>query len=252
MTALAFIAYSCLSLSPALSLFKQNIYQHPARLVIVVLGIFSYFVSLVITSIFYTIINSLFSSSASILWLFAFLNVLIQEIIRYLTFKLVISARPSFIYLKDEEKHSLDSVRKLSVAVGVGFCIGAAVFNSLNLLIYSSGPWVFGIDGETSPNLFLYSSLKTSAVSILNFLWTVMLFKSLESTVPRVEGVDRTVSGDGGSNVVPIRNNSGSGLSRTNSIWVIIIVGSHFLNTAVSLLQGVFRGTRNIIFLNLA
>lgn len=229
MTLISFLAYSLVALSPSISIFKQNISQHPARLVIVVVGVFFYFSSLVATSIFHSILNALFNSANSILWIFAILNVFLQEFTRYLSFKLMVVARPSFVYLKDSEKTSVDSNIKLSVAIGTGFCIGAAVFNSVNILVYSLGPAVFGVNGDTRPSLMIENSLKTSALSLLNFFWTVMMFKCLEIR-------ERELSGRQGSSPAERSTNANSTLCFQSNKWIGIVVATHLMNTLVSLL----------------
>lgn len=250
----SFISYSLLAFTPTFWIFRHNIYHYPVRIVLVVFGVFFYFAALIITSILYSIVNALFNSSNKILWLFAIINVLNLEYLRYLSFKLMLKVKPSFKYLKDSEKNSVDTNLKVAVAIGTGFTIGSAVFSSLNVIIYSLGPYVFGVDGKTDVNLMLNTCLKTSAISILNFLWTIMLFTSFKtvSSSNLADHEDSMIQNEerrGNSTAsraaaaeteTNLRSNSATSVSFISNYlynrWTLLILLSHLLNTLISLL----------------
>jgi len=148
-------------------------------------------------------------------------------------------AKPSFIYLKDSEKVSVDSNLKVSIAIGAGFALGSAVFGSANIIVYSLGRAVFGIDGSTSVELILENSLKASALSLLNFFWTVMMYRCLESSDIRYNNassrgdVDRNDDGDDDQQTL---NGPRRTFNATTNKWLFLILSTHLINTIISLL----------------
>lgn len=89
------------------------------------------------------------------------------------------------------------------------------MYTSINSLIFSLGPGVPGInrmDGDEiishNSQLFFIRSVEAGALGLLNFFWTLIMFHSLERP------------GEGGRNG-----------------WMGLILGSHLVNTLLSLLN---------------
>merc|ERR1712061_550077 len=143
-------------------------------------------------------------ASTAAIPVFTVLAVFSQEVSRYGSYRLMKLAQPSFEYLKESEKSSVNDIKGIAVSVGGGFAFAAGCFSILNVMFLSLGPGIPGIDGKTPGNPMLVRSLLTCAVALLNYFWTLILFHTCE---------ERT----------------------SGTKWFLYIIGSHLLNSLISL-----------------
>jgi len=215
---LLFMGNCLFALGPVASLLIQNVFEHPARVVVCMIGVFMYFLSLVLTGTLWQIASSL-SLPVQYISIFAIISVFFQEMFRFYTFKFMKFAQPGFEMLNDQERKSVQSITGSSISIGCGFALAASVYTSINSLVFSLQPGVPGInrmDGDEpvahNSQLFFIRSVEAGALGLLNFFWTLIMFHSLDRP-----------------------NENGRWLSRNG--WLFLILGTHLVNTLLSLLN---------------
>merc|ERR1712061_681952 len=89
-------------------------------------------------------------ASTAAIPVFTVLAVFSQEVSRYGSYRLMKLAQPSFEYLKESEKSSVNDIKGIAVSVGGGFAFAAGCFTILNVMFLSLGPGIPGIDGKNA------------------------------------------------------------------------------------------------------
>lgn len=209
-----FLGNCLFALGPVASLLINNIFQHPARVVVCIIGVFMYFLSLVAVGLIWTV-STAFGLEARYIAFFAVITVLFQELLRFYTYKFMKFAQPGFNMLNDAERKSVTGIAGSSISIGCGFALAASVYTSINSLIFSLQPGVPGInemDGDEAvahnSQLFFIRSVEAGALGLLNFFWTLLMFHSLETRTEETSSTGK---------------------------WMSLIVGTHLLNTLISL-----------------
>jgi len=186
MPVLTFLCYFLVSFGPSLSIFVQNIWPHSPRLIVCVIGIFLYYSSLFFSSLTFFALEHLFKLTDTLnnwIILYSILNVISIEFSRAASIYLYLKFNHHFNELIHKEKITINTPIYFGISIGSGYSIAAAVYSSLNVLIFSLGPAVFGVDNKTSPKLTQYTVSNACSLSILNYVWTLLIYKGCEIVV---------------------------------------------------------------------
>ncbi|KAH9521948.1 Aph1ap [Dermatophagoides farinae] len=184
MAYLEFFGYCLIAFGPSLAMFCLVIANDPIRIIIMISACFFWLVSLLLSSILWTIVVPL---KEYLLFGVTF-SILFQETFRYLFYQVLRKAETGLQKVAEvgrngsnEIQPKLDTNRmQLSFVSGVGFGVMSGVFSLINILADATGPGTVGLDGG-STYFFLCASLTTLAFILLHICWTIILFKSCDS-----------------------------------------------------------------------
>jgi len=177
MTVLSFFGCALTAYGPALSLFLFTIASDPVKIIILILSAFFWLLSLLFSSVIWLIITQ-FSDEVAIGLVF---SVLFQETFRYLIYLLLDKADSYLKKLTETEETQIFANKHiLAYVVGLGFGLMSGAFSLVNVLAASLGPGTLGFNGEPH-NFFIVSSIMTLCMILLNTVWGVIFFSSLDT-----------------------------------------------------------------------
>ncbi|XP_027204503.1 gamma-secretase subunit Aph-1 [Dermatophagoides pteronyssinus] len=181
---LEFLGYCMISFGPALALFCFVIAKDPIRIIIMISACFFWLVSLLLSSILWTIVVPL----KEYLIFGVTFSIFFQETFRYLFYRVLRKAESGLKKVAEvgqtvsnDIQPKLDTNRmQLSFVSGIGFGVMSGAFSIINILADATGPGTVGLNGGSN-YFFLCASLTTLAFILLHICWTIILFKSCDS-----------------------------------------------------------------------
>lgn len=176
MTVLATFAYGLIVFGPIGALFCTTVAFQPYEVIISIAGSFFWLLSLFCSSVIWAVVPPLQNTPAFTLPF----SVLLQELFRFLLFKLLQRADHLLAIMSDDKT----ARRKLKVSYvgGMGFALIVGLVYYGNVLSEAGGPGVVGLTTPKDSTLFfLTSALGTVAIMILHVCWGVMLFHALDT-----------------------------------------------------------------------
>ena len=108
-------------------------------------------------------------------------SVIFQESFRFLIYLLLDKADAYLKKLTENEETKIFANKNiLAYVVGLGFGLMSGAFSLVNVLAASLGPGTLGMHGEPH-NFFIVSALMTLCMILLNTVWGVIFFSSLDT-----------------------------------------------------------------------
>eukprot|EP00071_Canis_lupus_P034678 XP_022268235.1 gamma-secretase subunit APH-1B [Canis lupus familiaris] len=143
---------------------------------------FFWLVSLLFSSLFWFVARTITANKDGpiqkyLLILGVLVSVLIQELFRFVYYKLLKKASEGLKSINPDE--TTPSMRLLAYVSGLGFGIMSGVFAFVNTLSDSLGPGTVGIHGD-SPQFFLNSAFMTLVIILLHVFWGIIFFDGCE------------------------------------------------------------------------
>ncbi|KRZ87291.1 Protein dif-1 [Trichinella sp. T8] len=184
-----FTGYFLIAFGTPLAIFLRVIMHDPMRIILFVGAAFFYMISILLAAIIWFILPHF----DGILCFTVFLFVFLQEVIRYLYYKLIRRAQAG-LDVVTEANDSVEGVHPLkhanhmiSFVIGMGFGSMAGVIALVNGLADSSGPGTVGLpsalklnDMHGSHHFFLISSISVAALILLHVMWNVIIFHACD------------------------------------------------------------------------
>ncbi|XP_003380347.1 protein dif-1 [Trichinella spiralis] len=184
-----FTGYFLIAFGTPLAIFLCVIMHDPMRIILFVGAAFFYMISILLAAIIWFILPHF----DGILCFTVFLFVFLQEVIRYLYYKLIRRAQAG-LDVVTEGNDSVEGVHPLkhanhmiSFVIGMGFGSMAGVIALVNGLADSSGPGTVGLpsalkfnDMHGSYHFFLISSISVAALILLHVMWNVIIFHACD------------------------------------------------------------------------
>ncbi|KRY12579.1 Protein dif-1 [Trichinella patagoniensis] len=184
-----FTGYFLIAFGTPLAIFLRVIMHDPMRIILFVGAAFFYMISILLAAIIWFILPHF----DGILCFTVFLFVFLQEVIRYLYYKLIRRAQAG-LDVVTEGNDSVEGVHPLkhanhmiSFVIGMGFGSMAGVIALVNGLADSSGPGTVGLpsalklnDMHGSHHFFLISSISVAALILLHVMWNVIIFHACD------------------------------------------------------------------------
>ncbi|XP_069061825.1 gamma-secretase subunit APH-1A-like [Pleurodeles waltl] len=184
MTLPVFFGCAFIAFGPALGLFLFTVVRDPLRVIILVAGAFFWLVSLLLSSLVWFIgmkaSNPEDQAVRGGLLIFGVVfSVLLQELFRFLYYKLLRKANEGLVALSDNGISPI-SIQEMAYVAGLGFGIMSGAFSMINILVEAIGPGTVGIYGDS--NLyFLTSAFMTMVLTLLHTFWGVAFFHGCEN-----------------------------------------------------------------------
>jgi len=235
MPILTFLCHFLLCFGPSLSIFIQNIWPYAPRLIICIIGTFLYYGSISCTSFIFFILESIFNFKSDTLntaiILYSIINVISIEISRVASVYLYIKFNHYFNELIHKEKISINTPINFGISIASGYSIASAAYSGLNVVIFSLSSAVFGIDNKTSSKLTQFTVSNTCSLSILNFLWTVLIYKGCDLFI-------NDINTSSSENLTQDSNTTTFNALISNKKFikhVSIAISTHLINTIVSI-----------------
>ncbi|KAM6226966.1 gamma-secretase subunit Aph-1b-like isoform 1-T1 [Spheniscus humboldti] len=153
MTLSVFFGCTFIAFGPALGLFLFTIARDPLRIIILIAGAFFWLVSLLLSSLIWFIAVKASDPQdeplqKGLLIFGVMFSVLLQEVFRFLYYKLLRKAIEGLVALS-EDGCSPISIQQMAYVAGVGFGLMSGAFSMINLLADSLGPGTVGIHGDS-------------------------------------------------------------------------------------------------------
>ncbi|XP_052631392.1 gamma-secretase subunit Aph-1b-like isoform X7 [Harpia harpyja] len=184
MTLAIFFGCTFIAFGPVFSLFLFTIARDPLRIIILIAGAFFWLVSLLLSSLIWFITVKASDPrdeplQKGLLIFGVMFSVLLQEVFRFLYYKLLRKAIEGLVALS-EDGCSPISIQQMAYAVaGVGFGLMSGTFSMINLLADALGPGTTGIHGD-SQLYFLTSAFMTMVLIFLHTFWGILFFHGCE------------------------------------------------------------------------
>lgn len=161
-----------IAFGPATVIFLIAVARDHFHVIIMISSAFFWLLSLLISSIWWTIVSPLKTQLA---FGVAF-SVLFQELFRYAFFVLIKKAEDSELVSLASKSSGLFK-HKTAFVSGLGYGIMSGLFAMVNILADITGPGAPGLNGE-SPQFLIISALLTCAFVLLNTFWGIIWFES--------------------------------------------------------------------------
>ncbi|XP_069482816.1 gamma-secretase subunit APH-1A-like [Ambystoma mexicanum] len=184
MTLPIFFGCAFIAFGPALALFLFTVVRDPLRVIILVAGAFFWLVSLLFSSLVWFIgmkasdPNDKALRSGLLIFGVVF-SVLLQELFRFLYYKLLRKANEGLVALSDNGLSPI-SIQQMAYVAGLGFGIMSGAFSMINILVEALGPGTVGMFGD-SHLYFLTSAFMTMVLTLLHTFWGVLFFHGCET-----------------------------------------------------------------------
>jgi len=169
--------FGCLfiALAPPTAIFSLVIAQNPRLIILTIGGSFFWLLSILIASIWWSIIAPL---QNVYYWIIPW-SVLFQEAIRFTFYKLYTKAEKGFVAKRTQQTAHLTThpdELKASLALGLGIGITHSLITYVTVMWEASGPAAAFSPACPSVNLFLTSALLSLCFILLNMFWTIISF----------------------------------------------------------------------------
>jgi len=169
--------FGCLfiALAPPTAIFSLIIAQNPRLIILTIGGSFFWLLSILIASIWWSIIAPL---QNVYYWIIPW-SVLFQEAIRFIFYKLYTKAEKGFVAKRTQQTSHLTThpdELKASLALGLGIGITHSLITYVTVMWEASGPAAAFSPACPSVNLFLTSALLSLCFILLNVFWTIISF----------------------------------------------------------------------------
>ncbi|XP_052631391.1 gamma-secretase subunit Aph-1b-like isoform X6 [Harpia harpyja] len=183
MTLAIFFGCTFIAFGPVFSLFLFTIARDPLRIIILIAGAFFWLVSLLLSSLIWFITVKASDPrdeplQKGLLIFGVMFSVLLQEVFRFLYYKLLRKAIEGLVALS-EDGCSPISIQQMAYVAGVGFGLMSGTFSMINLLADALGPGTTGIHGD-SQLYFLTSAFMTMVLIFLHTFWGILFFHGCE------------------------------------------------------------------------
>ncbi|XP_028399771.1 gamma-secretase subunit Aph-1-like [Dendronephthya gigantea] len=172
MTLMTLFGCILIAFGPAAVIFLVAVARDHFHVIIMISSAFFWLLSLLLSSIWWTIVSPLKKDLA---FGVAF-SVLFQELLRYAFFLLIKKAEDSELVSLASKSSGLFK-HKTAFVSGLGYGIMSGLFAMVNVLADITGPGAPGLDGE-SPQFLIISALLTCAFVLLNTFWGIIWFES--------------------------------------------------------------------------
>lgn len=172
MTLMTLFGCILIAFGPASVLFLVAVARDHFHVVIMISSAFFWLISLLLSSILWTVVSPLKSELA----FGATFSVIFQELLRLAFFVLIKKAEESELVTLATKSSGLFK-HKTAFVSGLGYGIMSGLFAMVNVLADITGPGSPGLSGE-SPQFLIISALLTSAFVLLNTFWGIIWFES--------------------------------------------------------------------------
>uniref|UniRef100_A0A8D0C040 Gamma-secretase subunit APH-1 n=1 Tax=Salvator merianae TaxID=96440 RepID=A0A8D0C040_SALMN len=184
MTLSVFFGCAFIAFGPALALFLLTVVAEPLRIIILIAGAFFWLVSLLLSSLVWFIAAKASDPGdealqKGLLIFGVVFSVLLQEVFRFLYYKLLRKAIEGLLALS-EDGCSPISIQQMAYVAGLGFGLMSGAFSMINLLADALGPGTVGIHGD-SELYFLTSAFMTLVLVLLHTFWGIIFFHGCET-----------------------------------------------------------------------
>ncbi|PIK43698.1 putative gamma-secretase subunit Aph-1-like [Apostichopus japonicus] len=170
---------------PAAALFIFTIATQPLRIIVMMSGMFFWLLSLLVSSLWWTIVPSLKEKLAFGLTF----SILFQEIFRFFLYTLLSKAEAGlqkFSQTEEERRQANGSVsdttkHEYAYVAGLGFGTMSGLFALINVLDDSGGPGTVGLRDGDSLNYLIMSAFFTMLMILLHVVWNVVFYWGLDT-----------------------------------------------------------------------
>jgi anterior pharynx defective protein 1 len=170
MTIMEFFGCTFLAFGPPLAMFAFTIARDPIRIIILIAGAFFWLLSFLISSILWFVIIPLQYK----LVFGVVISVLLQEIFRFLIYKLLRKAESGLKKITDNAEEITSNKHILAYVAGLGFGIISGAFSLVNVLADAVGELVF--------RLQLSSSICGTMHTVYFHIWSMEIPYSVQKT----------------------------------------------------------------------
>lgn len=174
MTVTEFFGCTFLAFGPPFAMFIFTIAIDPIRIIILIASSFFWLLSLLLSSLLWFIIPGQHISYGLVY------SVVLQEVFRFIVYKLIRSAEGGLKKITDNESHIIDNKHILAYVSGLGFGVMSGLFALINVLADSIGPATMGLH-EGSEKFFMTSAATTLCFILLHTFWGVIFFSAVDS-----------------------------------------------------------------------
>lgn len=150
-----------------------NARQSPKLVIMIVSGAFMWLLAALATSILWVAVLPLQSD----FWFPVLVSVPLQELFRWLWWKLLLKAEKGLKTLSPDDTGVRITRDRIALVSGLGFGIMSGVLQTANMLDIMSGPGMIPSRGCSDQNLFVISSVIAGMLIILHMMWGIIAFK---------------------------------------------------------------------------
>jgi len=180
MTLMEFFGCTLIAFGPPFAMFCLLIAKDPIRIIILITASFFWLVSLLLSSILWTIVVPL----REVLVFGVVFSIIFQESFRFLFYYIIRKAEYGLKKVSEvgvEPGSNISSNRtQLAFVSGLGFGLMSGAFSLINILADAIGPGTVGLKGD-SHFFFLASAFTTLAFILLHTFWSVIFFKACDT-----------------------------------------------------------------------
>jgi len=180
MTLMEFFGCTLIAFGPPFAMFCLLIAKDPIRIIILITASFFWLVSLLLSSILWTIVVPL----KDVIVFGVFFSIIFQESFRYLFYRIIRRAESGLEKVSEVGVAPGSNVKsdrtQLAFVSGLGFGLMSGAFSLINILADAIGPGTVGLKGD-SHHFFLASAFTTLAFILLHTSWSVILFKACDT-----------------------------------------------------------------------
>ncbi|GFG30483.1 hypothetical protein Cfor_08109 [Coptotermes formosanus] len=171
-----FFGCTFLAFGPPLAMFAFTIAKDPIRIIILIASAFFWLLSFLISSLLWFIVVPLRSKLAFGL----VFSVLLQELFRFLIYKLLRKAESGLKKVTDNSEQITSNKHILAYVAGLGFGIISGAFSLVNVLADAVGPATMGLK-DGSDLFFLTSAATALCFILLHTFWSVIFFSGMDN-----------------------------------------------------------------------
>lgn len=174
MTIMEFFGCTFLAFGPPLAMFAFTIAKDPIRIIILIASAFFWLLSFLISSILWFVVPLQYKLAFGLVF-----SVLLQEVFRYLIYKLLRKAESGLKKVTDNSEQITSNKHILAYVAGLGFGIISGAFSLVNVLADAIGPATMGLK-DGSDLFFLASAATALCFILLHTFWSVIFFSAVD------------------------------------------------------------------------
>ncbi|RUS75441.1 hypothetical protein EGW08_016791 [Elysia chlorotica] len=181
MTLMEFFGCTFIIFGPPFALFVFTIAKDPMRIIVMMASAFFWLCSLLISSIIWFAVVPLRDQLA----FGVVFSVLIQELFRFLFYKVLRKANDGLIAMSQQSTQQnitpkdFINTHIMAYVSGLGFGLIAGTFSIVNILADMNGPGTIGIEGD-SKYFFWTSACLSLCILLLHTAWGIIFFSALD------------------------------------------------------------------------
>lgn len=174
MTLLVFFGCALIAFGPAFAMFVLTVARDHQQVIVLIASAFFWLISLLISSIWWTIVSPLKTQLAFGITF----SVIFQELLRFAYYKLIKKADEGLLSMINHQT----ALRKHRIAyvAGLGYGVMSGLFAMVNVLADITGPGSMGLHGDPQ-NFLIVSAFLTLCFVLLNTFWSVIWFDAWDN-----------------------------------------------------------------------